>query len=263
MRVLQLPKNTYECEVYDRLKKNNHFPYGISEDSKIKMFCFPHAGGSASAYKNWIDYSRNTGIEVIPVEYPGRSSRFTEENMESVRSEAQSVAKVIAESIGDSEYVLYGHSFGSLITFHTEVELETVYGKQAKAVIVSGKSAPYTVEEGYKTEMGEELLVAELKRMKSVDEAILNNKMYLDFFLPIIMNDYRLNEQYIYKNEKINAKMIAFSSYDDVGSEPNRMKEWRNVTDSQFILVSKNGSHFFIFEEGEEFFREVITQLER
>ena len=77
------------------------------------------------------------------------------------------------------------------------------------------------------------------------------------------MNDYRLNEQYIYENEKINAKIIAFSSYDDVGSEPFRMKEWRNITDSQFILVPKNGSHFFIFEEGEEFFREVIAQLER
>ncbi|MEI5926548.1 thioesterase II family protein [Bacillus sp. TD10] len=45
--------------------------------SKIKLFCFHHAGGSSSAYYNWKDYL-NKGIEIIPIELAGRGKRLKE-----------------------------------------------------------------------------------------------------------------------------------------------------------------------------------------
>lgn len=244
------------------MDKDNCFPFGISKDKKVKLFCFPHAGGSANTYRSWMQFSKNTDIEVIPVEYPGRFSRLNEQNMESVRKGAKSIAESISDFVCDAEYVLYGHSFGSLMAFQTEVELEKKYLKEAKALIVSGRPAPYHSGEGYKTEMGEEALVTELRRMKYIDEAILNNKQYLDFFLPIIMNDYRLNERYKYENERIVANLIAFSSYDDIGAEPKRMEEWKNVTVNDFKMISRTGGHFFVFEEGEKYYREVIDSID-
>jgi len=45
--------------------------------SKIKLFCFPHAGGAASAFSSWkrrLDHR----IELRPMELPGRGKRFSE-----------------------------------------------------------------------------------------------------------------------------------------------------------------------------------------
>ncbi|MEB9902773.1 thioesterase domain-containing protein, partial [Bacillus cereus] len=46
---------------------------------KTKLFCFPHAGGSAFSYAKWKNYF-NPYIEIVPIELAGRGYRI-EENL--------------------------------------------------------------------------------------------------------------------------------------------------------------------------------------
>ncbi len=46
-------------------------------NAKLRLFCFPHAGSSGSAYRNWGDGFRPE-IEFEPVELPGRGARADE-----------------------------------------------------------------------------------------------------------------------------------------------------------------------------------------
>lgn len=44
---------------------------------KIKLFCWPFAGGSASYYLSWRQYLQEN-IEIIPVQLSGRGDRYTD-----------------------------------------------------------------------------------------------------------------------------------------------------------------------------------------
>ena len=46
----------------------------------MKLFCFPHAGGSSSIYLKWNNVIENTSkMEIIPLEYKGHGYRMDED----------------------------------------------------------------------------------------------------------------------------------------------------------------------------------------
>lgn len=46
----------------------------------MKLFCFPHAGGSSSIYLKWNNVIENTSkLEIIPLEYKGHGYRMDED----------------------------------------------------------------------------------------------------------------------------------------------------------------------------------------
>ncbi len=45
--------------------------------ARLRLFCFPHAGGGASAYKTWGD-NLPEEIEVCAIQLPGREDRLGE-----------------------------------------------------------------------------------------------------------------------------------------------------------------------------------------
>lgn len=50
-----------------------------NSNDKIRIFCFPYAGGGASAYRNWGTYLPNY-VGVYPIQIPGRENRITEKH---------------------------------------------------------------------------------------------------------------------------------------------------------------------------------------
>src|ERR1700726_1837203 len=44
---------------------------------RLRLFCFPYAGGSAMIFRTWQN-GLPTEVEVCPVELPGRGTRLTE-----------------------------------------------------------------------------------------------------------------------------------------------------------------------------------------
>lgn len=48
-----------------------------NSNDKIRIFCFPYAGGGASAYRNWGTYLPDY-VGVYPIQIPGRENRITE-----------------------------------------------------------------------------------------------------------------------------------------------------------------------------------------
>ena len=243
---------------------NKWFPFGLETDKPVKYFCFPHAGGSANVFRKWMNYSQDSDIEIIPVEYPGRATRLSDKIHACINDMAIEIATAIFDAISEEKYVLYGHSFGALVAFQTEYILEQKYHMKADAVVVSGRQAPNMEDASqFRTWMGEEALINEMIQMKTINEELLENEMYLKFFLPIIMKDYSLNEKYVYNGEVLNAPIIAFSSADDMGAEPEIMVGWENMTKSGFVLKRKNGAHFFVYEEERAFYDELLREVEK
>ena len=69
---------------------------------KTKLFCFPHAGGSAFSYAKWKNHF-NPYIEVVPVELAGRGYRIEENLYQSMEEAVNDVYNKI--SSGASHFV--------------------------------------------------------------------------------------------------------------------------------------------------------------
>ncbi|HZH03347.1 MAG TPA: thioesterase domain-containing protein, partial [Myxococcaceae bacterium] len=52
-------------------------------NARVRLFCFPHAGGGASAYRQWADLVPEW-VEICAVQLPGRETRFGERPFEAL-----------------------------------------------------------------------------------------------------------------------------------------------------------------------------------
>jgi medium-chain acyl-[acyl-carrier-protein] hydrolase len=74
----------------------------------LKLFCFPYAGGSPSAFRNWGE-ALDAEIEVSWIQLPGRGSRLREKPFDAMAELAPALAAGIAPLL-DRQFAFYGHS---------------------------------------------------------------------------------------------------------------------------------------------------------
>ena len=89
---------------------------------KVKVYCLPYAGGSASIYFDW---KRKYGAvaEIIPIEYSGHGSLYGEPLYETADEVADDICRRICNE-NPQNYILYGHSMGSVIALLVAIRLE-------------------------------------------------------------------------------------------------------------------------------------------
>ena len=110
--------------------------------SKIKLFCLPYAGGSASIYNLWYKYLK-PDIELIPVELSGRGRRINESGYETLDDAVDDAFNLIRHHILGTEYAMFGHSMGSLISYKLAHKIRKHRLPKANHIFFSGRGAPH------------------------------------------------------------------------------------------------------------------------
>lgn len=81
----------------------------------LRLFCFPYGGGGASVYRDW-QHDLPQGIEVCPIQLPGREDRLDEKPIGDIDTLIQNLIENLQMEF-DVPFAFFGHSFGSLIAF--------------------------------------------------------------------------------------------------------------------------------------------------
>src|SRR5262245_31936324 len=68
---------------------------GSSRPARSRLFCFPYAGGNASAYRSWPD-GLPVDVDVCLVELPGRATRWNEAPFQRLDRLVGSLAPLLA-----------------------------------------------------------------------------------------------------------------------------------------------------------------------
>lgn len=240
---------------------SHSFPFSKEVRSKKKLlFCFHHAGGSAAIFREWM--RSDSPFEVIPVELPGKSTRLSEPYQTSMAQLIPTLTADIFELAGECEIYLFGHSMGAILAFQIAYAMQMVYGKSIRLLAVAGRQAPQEPNfDRYRSDMGDEKLLEELKRMDGTPKELLENEEVQKYILPIIKRDYALNESYCYNNEKIQADILVHSGKDDPDLNFERIEGWKNVTDGTTRIREWEGGHFFLFELEDAYFRELVADI--
>lgn len=222
------------------------FPFGIPGEVEPILYCFHHAGGNANQLRDWAGVNRD--VAVIPIEYAGHGARMCEPFADSISGIACDIADAIERNSNGRRIFIYGHSFGALIAFETVKVLEQK-GVPVQKLIVAGRGAPYDSDySNFRTAMGRDALLDELRRLGGMDEEMLLDERFVDYFAPIILSDLALIEQYMYDGTLINCPISAHCSRNDIETSPEQMSHWQTVTHGCFNEKLFEGNHFFVLE---------------
>lgn len=225
---------------------------------RINLFCIPFAGGSKSAYHNYIDKARDI-LAVIPLELPGRGSRYREPLLTDVHAMVEDLLQQIRPAL-QQPYALYGHSMGALLCYLLSVRIIREEINSPLHLFLTGKGAPSIRTDGPVLHLlPRDHLVNELRKMGGTPDIVLNDSKLLDIFLPVIRADFEALENFRYKEPaNLNVPItVVTGSEETISAE--RIEAWRLETCGRVDTIVLPGNHFFIFEHTSEIIR-LITQ---
>ncbi|HEX3482642.1 MAG TPA: alpha/beta fold hydrolase [Kofleriaceae bacterium] len=217
------------------------FP-GRLADAAMRVFCLPHAGGSASAYRAW---SGDAELAIQPVQPPGREGRFREPAYTRMSDYVADLADAIAPLV-ERPYGLLGHSLGALVAFELARALRDRGRAAPRRLLVSGCPGP-RMPRRQLHDLPEPALIAALQRMGGLAPEVLANRDLLDLVLPIVRADFEVADRYGYApGPLLSCPITALVGTDDPVASAADAAAWADETSGPFRLHELPGDHFFL-----------------
>ena len=225
---------------------------------RVRLFCFPHAGGSAAIYCFW---SRQfpEDIEVCPVNLPGRGARLEESPCSRLLELAGAVTRELTPFL-DVPFALFGHSMGALLSFEIARELERREVPAPLCLFASGYRAPQ-IPPGPPIHHlpKDELLAAVERRYGAMPDAVIQSRELMEFVLPVLRADMEMCETYAYENgQPLSCPIQALGGTDDSWVGRSHLLPWREQTRAAFTLRMFPGDHFFV-QTAEHWVRQTLS----
>ncbi len=214
--------------------------------SRLRMFCFPYAGGGASIYRGWSN-GLPAPVEVCPVQLPGREGRLREAPYERLADLVPDLAAGL-EGLFDLPFVFFGHSMGALIAYELALELRRRGRPQPLHLFVSGRRAPQVPSDDDPIhDLPEAEFLQQLRDLNGTPEEILNHEELMRLLMPVLRADFSVNETYDYAEaEPLPCGISAFGGLSDAEVPRADLDAWRQRTQGRFRLRMLPGDHFFL-----------------
>jgi medium-chain acyl-[acyl-carrier-protein] hydrolase len=216
------------------------------ENPRLRLFCFPYAGGGALIFRTWPD-GLPADVEVCPVQFPGRGTRMRERPFTQLLPLVEALAEALVPLL-DRPFAFFGHSLGALVSFELARRIRKRYGVHPVRIFVSGARAPQIPRRGTPIHtLPEKEFLAELRRLNGTPGEILDHQELMEIMLPLLRADFAVYETYVYSSEApLNCPISAFGGLQDRGVNDCDLAAWRAQTAVSFSLRMFPGDHFFL-----------------
>jgi medium-chain acyl-[acyl-carrier-protein] hydrolase len=224
-------------------------------DAKLRLFCFPYAGGGASIFARWGELLP-PGVELVAVQLPGRESRLAEKPYAEMVPLVEKLAEALAPYM-DLPFALFGHSNGGLMAFELARRLRADGRRQPAHLFVAGRPAPQVeLTDPPVHDLPEAEFMAALRRFGGTPEEVLENEEMMSLIAPLLRADFSLGETYRFApGPPLALPVSAYAGAADAEVPVWQVEAWKEQTTAAFRLEIFPGGHFFIHED-----RDRLTQ---
>lgn len=231
--------------------------------ARIRLFCFPYAGGGASVFRGWSAIAPPE-IHVLPVHLPGRGNRFTETALTRADALVEQLADELAPYM-DAPFAFFGHSMGAMVAFELARGLRARGGPVPEHLLVGGRRAPQRASDKRALHsLPEEEFREELRNLDGTPEEILEHPELMELFAPILRADFELCETYAFRQDQpLDIPFSAFGGLEDPDVSREDLMAWKEHTRGPFKLRMFPGGHFFLNAARQQLVHAVSEDLMR
>jgi surfactin synthase thioesterase subunit/kynurenine formamidase len=222
----------------------------LSAPSKARMslYCFPHAGGAASAFRGWASAAASH-VEVCAVALPGREERFRE----SAEFELVDIADAIAGR-ARLPFAFVGHSMGALVGYEVQRLLLARGRPAANELWLSAAGSP-DHSGGQLTGAATwpaDTLIAEMVRLGGLHPLLAADPNAAELFLPALRADLQWVDEYQHRGPiDLATPIVAVVGREDPLVSISQACDWAHYTTGPFHLRVISGGHFAAYEQAE------------
>ncbi|MFI1972210.1 thioesterase II family protein [Streptomyces cinnamoneus] len=209
--------------------------------ARATVFCLPHAGGGASAYRDWVRAS--TTLDVQPVQLPGREQLIGMPGIDRMPELASLVGELIAAT-APRPFVLFGHSMGGAIAAEVTAWLQHG-GHPLPTLLVVSARPPVNQARPDAGESEDEWLVRRVLGMGGTPAGLLEDPELRELFLGTIRTDMRLLRDYAPAFGRLSVPLLALGGTEDDVTE-SRLAAWQDHFTAPVRIRMFPGGHFYL-----------------
>lgn len=232
--------------------------YQPVDDPAVRLFCFPHAGGAASAY---LPFARRlpATVDVVAIQYPGRQDRRHEPLVDSIDVLVDRLLPTLLAA-ADRPIAFFGHSMGAMLAFEAGRRLPPAADRLVQ-FFASGRRGPATPRRDRYYHADDEL-IAEIRRLEGTDSTLLADEELLQMVLPAIRNDYRAAATYDYRpGPLLRCPVTVLTGDTDPNVTAEEAAAWAEVTTATTVVHTYPGGHFYLNGQIDAVCRQVTAAL--
>lgn len=219
------------------------------------LFIFPHAGGSAAAYKPFAR-AFSTDARRIAVQYPGRAGGHDVPDLDSISALADDIYPMLRRTITTARVAFFGHSMGGLIAFDIARRLEED-GNPIAALFVSASPAPG--HGGYEQlhQGSDDELLEMVATMTGTDSRFVGGQFGATV-LKTLRNYGAITSYRCAPGTTLSCPIYAYAAAEDAAVSHDSIGAWSEFTTGDFALRTVAGDHFYITTDVDE----VVTDIQ-
>jgi acyl transferase domain-containing protein/surfactin synthase thioesterase subunit/acyl carrier protein len=252
--------------------------------ARMRLFCFPYAGGNAATYRPWAD-GLGADVELVAVDPPGRANRIHEAPIDRLDDFLAALGPAMTPFL-DKPAAFFGHCLGGLTAFETARRLRQQGGLDLRHLFVSGARAPRRLnrpgrfEENLLARLLErpefdarvalydqaEDVVAEMIRQFNIGltEDFLASAELRTLLMPAIRAEFRMGAHYRFTAETPwETAITCFTGIDDPYVTREDALGWSEHTRRLFRLHLRAGAHFLVVDDRDFIVETITRELER
>ncbi|HYG11003.1 MAG TPA: alpha/beta fold hydrolase [Pyrinomonadaceae bacterium] len=230
--------------------------------AKLRLFCFPFAGGGALIYRTW-PFTLPPEIEVFAAQLPGRSNRLKETPYTDLTALTDAVAENILPYL-DRPFAFFGHSMGAMISFELARNLRRRGSPQPVHLLVSGRRAPQLGDSQRPMhDLPEPEFIEELGSLDGTPPEVLAHPELMRLMIPLLRADFSVVETYRYEPDApLDCRITALGGLQDAHVTRPQLEAWQEQTTASCNVRMLPGNHFFLQTEQPLLLRLVTRELQ-
>ncbi|MFF0737881.1 thioesterase II family protein [Streptomyces chartreusis] len=199
-----------------------------------RVFCIPHAGSGAAIFGNWPD--GQDSVEFLPVELPGRLTRFTEPMPETFEDLADALIEALRPYL-DIPFAFFGHCWSALAAYEVTARIQRADLPLPARLFVSSQVAPQDGPVGRMLGMDDAELRADLERTIR-DSGKEPHPELVSIYADVLRADVEVSRRYIVPDPlRLSCPITAIGWSEDTEVDAGQMTGWAACGEAGFELL--------------------------